>query len=395
MPWLKEAVASVGVNLGSSVARPRHVLLIAFGFLVAGTTVALLLTIPAGVRLVAGKTGSSDIAMVLANGASTESSATFDESKVALLGTLPGVAHAPDGRALVAPQFVINTRLVHTDGSTATVLVRGVTPLFWDVIGRSVKITSGSRFQTGKAQLIAGVAAARSFVSLKVGDVLRVHEQPWQVAGHFSAGGGFWESQLWTGLTTLQSAYHAQGRLSVAWVRLDSPAAFAIFSKALRDDPRLQGVYAEAQRSYYVSQTAFLQSFIRIATVATAVALGLGAIFAIVNALAMTLEARRHDLAVLRSVGFRRGALAVALLTEVLAFAVVCAGIAVLISWFAVNGHEIGSSTVSNAIQFKLRVDGSVIGWTLVYLIVIGGLSAIWPIVRAIRAPLVDALHDE
>lgn len=395
MAWLRKTAAAIGADLRSAVARPRHALLIAFGFLVAGTTVALLLTIPAGVRRVAGETGSPDIAMVLPDGAFTESSGSFSATKAALLGTLPGVAHAADGRALVALQFVADTRLVRADGSTATVLVRGVTPLFWNVIGQSTRLVSGSRFQTGKAQLIAGVAAARGFVSLRPGDVIRIHDQPWQVTGHFSAGGGFWESQLWTGMAALQSAYNAAGRVSVAWARLSSPAAFAAFSRALHDDPRTQGLYAEAQRTYYASQTTFLQSFIRIATVATGVALGLGAIFAIVNALAMALEARRHDLAILRAVGFQRGTLAVALLIEVLAIAIVCAGIALLISWFAVNGREIGSSTVSNAIQFKLRVDGSVIGWTFAYLLGIGVLSAIWPTIRAVRAPLTKALQDE
>lgn len=109
----------------------------------------------------------------------------------------------------------------------------------------------------------------------------------------------------------------------------------------------------------------------------------------------MALEARRHDLAVLRAVGFQRITLALALLIEVLVIAVVCAGIALLISWFAVNGREIGTSTISNAIQFKLRVDSSVAGWTIAYLVVIGILSAILPVVRAVRTPLTRALHEE
>lgn len=190
-------------DIGATLARPRHTLLIVFGFLVAGTTVALLLTIPAGVRHVAGRTGSPDVAMVLADGASTESAGTFSVTKAALLGTLPGVAHAADGSALVAPQFVTDVRLVRIDGSTATVLVRGVTPVFWKVIRKAAELTSGSHFQTGRDQLTAGVAAARSFASLKNGDVIRIHDQPWHVTGHFSAGGGFWESQLWTGMVAL------------------------------------------------------------------------------------------------------------------------------------------------------------------------------------------------
>ncbi len=395
MARLRETGVAIGTGLRLAFARPRHTLLIAFGFLIAGITLVILLTIPAGLKRVAGKTGLLGVAVVLPNGASTESSGTFSSALAAQVGSLPGVAHAGDGRPLVAPQFAIDTRLVRRDGSTATVLVRGVTPMFWGIVGKSVTLASGKRFAAGKDQLIAGVADARAFVSLATGDVLRVHNQPWQVTGQFSAGGGFWESQLWTGMAALQSAYNAQGKLSALWVKLDSPAAFKTFSKALHDDPQTQGLYAETQRDYYSYQTIFLQSFIHIAAVAIALALGLGAILAIVNALGMALDARRRDLAILRAVGFRRVSLAVALLAEVLVVGAICAGIAILIGWLAVNGREVGSSTLSNAIQFKLRVDGSVIGWTVVYLLAIGILSAIWPVIRALRAPLTHALQDE
>lgn len=394
MVWLSETAATLGLDVGSTIARPRHALLVAFGLLVAGTTLALLLTIPAGIKRVVGKTGSAEIAMVLPSGAATESSATFSATRISLIGALPGVARAPDGRALVAPQFVADTRLVRPDGSTATVLVRGVTPIFWDVVGRSAALTMGHRFQAGRNQVVAGVAAARSFVSLDTGDVVRIREQPWQVTGQFSAGGGFWESQLWTGMAVLQSAYHAEGQVSVAWVRLESPAASTRFSRALHEDPRTQGLSVEAQRDYYASQTAFLESFIHVAAAAAAIALGSGAILAAVNALTMGLEARRRDLAVLRAVGFRRGALAAALVLEVLIIAAMCAGVAVLISWVAVDGREVGSSTLDSAIQFKLRVDAGVAGWTFIYVLLIAGLSALWPVAHTVTAPLAAALHD-
>lgn len=395
MKWLREASAALVTSLRSTITRPRHTLLISFGFLVAGTMLVVLLTIPAGLSRVAGNTGLPNVVMVLSNGAGTESASTIQRAEAAVVGALPGVVHASDGRPLVAPQFVVNTRLVRHDGSTATVMVRGVTPTFWEVIGNAATMASGARFQTGKNELIAGVAVARGFVSLAVGDVIRLNNQPWQVSGHFVAGGGFWESQLWTGVAVLQSSYHVPGRLSVLWVRLRSPNAFKVFSEALHADPRTRGLYAITQHAYYASQTGFLRSFIRIVSVVIGLVLGLGAALAIANALGMALEARKRDLAVLRAVGFRLSALAVALLAEVLIIGATCAGVAVGICWFTVNGYEVGSSAVSNAIQFKLRVDGSVITWTVVYLLSIGLLSAVWPIMRTLRAPLGRALQGE
>ncbi len=395
MAFPHEVGVSFKTGIATSIARPRHTLLIAFGFLIAGITLVVLLTIPAGLKRVAGHTGSPDVALVFPGGTVSESGGTFKMNLAGLVGSLPGVAHDSKGQPLVAPQFVIDTRLRRTDGTTATVLVRGVTPMFWDIVGKAATLTPGQRFATGKDQLIAGVAAARGFVSLDTGDVIRVHHQPWQVAGQFAAGGGFWESELWTGMAALQSAFNAQGELTCLWVKLTSPAAFEAFSKALHENPRTQGLHTVRQPDYYAGQSSFLQSFIGIVAEAIALALGLGAILAIVNALGMALDARRRDLAILRAVGFRRVSLAVSLLAEVLVVGALCAGIAILIGWLAVNGREVGSSTLSNAIQFKLRVDGSVIGWTVLYLLAIGILSAIWPVIRALRAPLTRALQDE
>jgi putative ABC transport system permease protein len=395
MTLLREIASSLSTALATALARPRHTLLIAFGFVVAGITLAVLLTLPAGLKQLAGNTGLPDVAVVLSGNSLNESGASFKPAMAALVGSLPGVAHGHEGQPLVAPQFVVDTRLRRADGSTATVLVRGVTPAFWDVLGPAISMHSGRRFTAGKDELIAGVAAARGFVALDTGATTSVHKNPWHVSGEFAAGGGFWESELWTDMSTLQSAYHAQGAVTCLWVKLTSPAAFKTFKQALHDDPRTQGLHTLRQRDYYAVQTGFLKYLLTAATKGIAVTLGLGAILAIVNALGMALAARKRELAVQRAVGFSRGALAVALLAEVLVIGAVCAGVALLVAWLAVNGHEVGSSTGGSAIQFRMDIDAGVVGWTFAYVLILGVLSALWPITRAVRAPLTRALQGE
>jgi putative ABC transport system permease protein len=395
MRILREIASSLATGLASALARPRHTLLIAFGFIIAGITLAVLLTLPAGLKRLAGNTGSPDVAIVLSGNSFNESGGALKPEVAALVGSLPGVAHGREGQPLVAPQFVANARLRRTDGTTATVLMRGVTPVFWDVLGHTPSMRSGRSFAAGKDELIAGVGAARGFVALDTGATLSIHDTPWHVTGEFAAGGGFWESELWTDMAALQAAYHAQGAVTCLWVKLTSPAAFKTFQQALHDDPQSQGLHAMLQRDYYTEQTSFLKYLIIAAAEVIAVALGLGAILAIVNALGMALAARRRELAIQRAVGFRRAALALALLVEVLVIGAVCAAVAVLVAWLAVNGHEVGSSTGGSAIEFRMRVGSSVIGWTFVYVLILGVLSALWPIARAVRAPLTKTLQDE
>lgn len=396
MRLLRQIATSLATGLNTALTRPRHTLLIAFGFVVAGITLAVLLTLPAGLKRLAGNTGLPDVAIVLSGNTFTnESSGSFKPELAGLIGSLPGVAHDRLNQPLIAPQFVVDTRLRRTDGTTATVLVRGVTPAFWDVVGHAISIQSGRHFATGKDELIAGVAVARGFVALDTGSTISIHDTPWHVSGEFTAKGGFWESELWTDMAALQSAYHAQGAVSCLWVKLTSPAAFKTFQQALHEDPQTQNLHAVMQRDYYSGQTEFLNYLITAAAKGVAMALGLGAILAIVNALGMALAARKRELAIQRAIGFHRGALAMALLVEVLVIGAVCAAIAILVAWFAVNGHEVGSSASGSAIQFRMRVDNSVIGWTFAYVLILGVLSALWPITRAVGAPLTKALQDE
>lgn len=215
---------------------------------------------------------------------------------------------------------------------------------------------SGRPFAAGKDELIAGVGAARGFVALDTGATTSIHRNPWHVSGEFAANGGFWESELWTDLAALQSAYHAQGALTCLWVKLTSPAAFEEFKEALHDNPQTQGLHAVRQRDYYTGQTEFLKYLVTAAAEGVSALLGLGAVLAITNALGMALDARRRELAIQRALGCRRGALAVALLVEVLVIGAVCAAVAVLVAWLAVNGHEVGSSTGGSAIEFRMHV---------------------------------------
>lgn len=395
MKFLRQTAHAFGIGIATTAVRPRHTLLTAFGLLVAGVTLLVLLTIPAGLKQLAGQTGLPDVVLILPSHSINETGGSLKPELAQLIGSLPGVAHTAGGEPMVAPQLVVDARLRRTDGTTATVLVRGVSPMFWNLLGNSVKLKSGERPQSGNDQVLAGSAAARGFLSLHTNDNISIHNTPWHVSGEFTAGGGFWGSELWADQSALQSVFNAQGNISSVWVKLVSPAAFATFSKAMNADPRLKSLQVFKQRKYYARQTVFLDLLLRAGIMVVAIVLGLGAILATINALGMALAARRRELAVMRAVGFSRGSLAVALILEVVAIGVACTGIVALLGWMFVNGYEVGSSTAQSAIQFQLHVGAEVVWRTLVYLLVLAVVSAVWPVWSAVRAPLIGALHNE
>ncbi len=196
-------------------------------------------------------------------------------------------------------------------------------------------------------------------------------------------------------MRALQSAFNAQGQVPLVWVRLTSPAAFKQIDAALKADPRLNTAPTVLQPAYYANQVGFLVHFTRGAAIGIAVILGLGAILAIVNALALALAGRRGEIAVRRAVGFRPWNLSMALMAEVPLLALICAGIAIAFGLLALNGHAIESSNFHSSFQFRLQVTPWVIGWTFIYTVILGVLASLWPIARAVRAPLTKTLQDE
>lgn len=379
----------------ATIARPRHMLLTVAGFLIAATTLVGLLTIPSGLAQLAGHTGLDDVAMVLRGQNASEARGLNIAQKSAMIGNLPGVAHNAQGQALVAPQFVVNVTLRHHDGTRGDVMVRGVSPIFWQVVGDSVHISKGRVFKPGIHELIAGTDATRQFVALGTGAHVVIRQTPWKVTGKFTAGGSLWQSQLWTDIGSLQSQWNAPGRVTSLWVKLTSPDAFNAFAAALESNASLKGLRAERQRHYYRWQIGFIYRYARVAAWGIALVLGIAAILAISNALNMTFLARRRETAMLRAIGFGQPAVAMAMLIEVVVVGLVCSGTMVLVGWGVLNGRTITSATFFQSIGFSLTVNAATACWTLLYSTTLGTIAALWPVIRAVRAPLIGALNEK
>lgn len=396
MQTLRELGAALSLGFLATIARPRNTLLTAAGFLIASATLLSLLTIPAGLARLAGHTGLSDVALVLTGPAASEAAGGMDDAeKITLIGNLPGVARDDYGHALVAPQFVVTTKLRRFDGAPSDVTIRGVSPAFWQVVGNAARMTSGRTFTPGVDELIAGSGAARAFAALDTGATVAIRRTPWHVSGNFDTGGGLWDSELWTDIGSLQAAWNAPGRITALWVKLVSPASFNEFKAALLANGSLKGMQAQRQTDYYRWQVGFIYRYTQVAAWGISILLGVAAVLAIANALTMALAARQREIAILRAVGFRRTSLALALFIEVIATGFLFACAVIVAGWLVLDGRAVSSATFFQSIDFSLRVGPWVAAQTIAYTLVLGLIAALWPIARAVRAPLTRALQGE
>lgn len=398
MSTIRHGLAALRIGVEAALARPRHVLLVAVGLLIASFTLLVILTIPAGLERIAGRTGLDDIAVVLPVAGMDETDGNIAPELLARIGALPGVARKQDGTPRMAPQFVVTAKFQRRDGGMGTLLVRGVTPEIWDVAGASAKMIRGQAPKPGITEVATGQQLAQQYPFMEIGATPELSKNPqskWQVTGQFSANDGLWESELWADIDNIRGEFNASGQTTSVWVKLESPKALDVFVAAMHADPRLRGFKVVQQKSVYAVRVGFLAGFVRTAAWVVAILLGLMAVLAGNSAVSLMLRSRRRELAMLRSIGFDSYGLLAALLIEVLLLAVLCALLAALLAWFVVNTQGINSSSGELSIHFVMHVTPQVVMVSLAYTALLGLLAVLVPAWRTLRAPLVDALARE
>lgn len=398
MGHLRQTIAALRVSADSLCTRPRHALLVATGFLIASFTLLAVLTIPAGLQQLVGRTGSDRIAVVLADRSWDETSGSIAPELVDRIAALPGVARRADGSPLIAPQFVVTRKLGRRDGAIGTLLVRGVSPAIWDVVGPLVQLADGTPPAPGTMELVAGGLLPPTYPFTDTGSELRLVPGAlagWRVSGTFNAHSGLWESELWADLDTLRGAFNADGQTTTVWVLVDSPEAFATFKSAMQADPRLRGFRVVSQPALYGMRVAFLSHFTRVGAAVVAVVLGMMAVLAGASAAGLMLRARRRELATLRAIGFSRPALLLAIVFEMLLLASVSVVISVVLASVLLPAHAIQSSSGLLSIGFTPAITRQVILLTFGYALLLALLAVLLPAWRILDAPLAAALAKE
>ncbi len=360
---------------------------------VVGVMVAVL-SMAAGFRAVVTGQARDDVAVVLRGGATAESSSILSREEIAVLQEPPGVARGSAG-LLVSPElFVIIDRPKIGVGTDANVPLRGVEAAAFEVRD-GIELVEGRRFEPGRNEIIVGVAAAAAFEGLLVGETIDVGRASWEVVGHFTAGGGVAESEIWTDTRVLQQMYQRGNSYNSALVRLTDPAAFEEYERALENDPRLN-VGVQTQRAYQAAQSAPMEVFISILGWIIVAMMSAGAVFAALNTMYAAVSARAREVATLRALGFARLPVVVSVMIESLAFGIVGAVLGGAASWALFDGFR--ASTINFAsfsqVAFAFQVTPDLLTQGITLALVIGGIGGLFPAIGAARRSVVGALRE-
>lgn len=388
-----EMVATLRISIASLPERGGTALVAVLGF--AGVVLVLtgMLSISAGFSAVVKRNGSSDVAIVMRGGSTSEISSGFATETVRAIGQAPGVKRNGDQPEVSAEVLVVVDVAKRSTGKDSNVPFRGVNEQAFRLHPK-FRVIEGRLYEAGRGEVVVGRQAASEFAGLELGAKRRWQGFEWTVVGVFEAGGGLEESEIWTDDRTLQTAFDRGAYWQSAYARLESTEAFGAFKDALTKNPQLN-VTVQRQDEYLKAQTEALAIFISVAGFAIALLMGLGAVFGAINAMYSAVAARTLEIATLRALGFGRFPVVVSVLLEGMALGVVGGALGGGVAWLMFNGYQ--ASTLNfmsfSQVAFEFAVTPSLMVTGIVYALILGFIGGLAPAVRAARLPIAAALR--
>jgi putative ABC transport system permease protein len=363
---------------------------------IAGVVVVLVavLSIAEGFRAAMQGAGRPDRALVMRSGADTEMTSGLSGPDTDVIMQAPGIARAGQRPAASAELFVIIDLPKRSTGTAANVPLRGVQPAAFDVRGE-VSIVEGRLFQFGTNEVIVGRAAAGQFSGLELGAQIQSGQAPWTIVGTFEADGSVAETEIWCDARTLQGAYRRGNSYQSVLLRLDSSDSFDGFKDWLTANPQLN-VSVRRESEYYATQSVALTTLIRTIGFGIAALMAIGAVFGAVLTMYTAVATRAREIATLRALGFRSGAVLVSVLAESIALAAAGGLAGGLAAYLGFNGYQTSTMNFQtfSQVAFAFRVTPGLLAMGLVWALGMGLIGGLLPAVRASRLPVAQALRE-
>lgn len=394
MRVLRQIVAVTLLNLRNLPQRLGSSAVAVVGVAAVVLVFAAVLSMARGFERTMMTAGADDTAIIMRSGATSEMSSGFSGDQVPVIASAPGLLKDGDTPVLSAELFVIVDVKKKSTNTDANVPFRGVQASAFDV-RRDVRITHGRMFETGKNEILVGRAAQSEFQGLDVGSAIRFGKTDWTVVGVFEAGGSVSESELWTDVRVLQSAYRRGNSFQTVRVKLDSPESLDILESSLKDDPRIDPDVM-SEREFYSSQSEQVTQFIRLVGYPLTILMSIGAIFGALNSMYSSISVRSKEIATLRALGFGPVPVLVSTVVESTLLALAGGLLGGALAFMVFNGFQVSTLNFASFSQvvFNFAVTPDLLLDGLRVAAIIGVVGGVFPAIRAARLPVAQALRE-
>lgn len=337
------------------------------------------------------QTGSDDTAIILRGGSQAETNSVITRDQVPLIATLAGLRKDAKGRAIISPELsqVVSLPTANS-GEDANAQFRGVSEEAW-TIRPQIRITEGRKFNVGVRELVVGQGAKKQYRGLDIGKQVKLGNQAWTVVGVFASGDAH-DSELWTDIETLSSAYDRRAYQSVT-VGVNGKAGFKEMTAALAADPRLK-LDALTTHDYYSKQSEGLTKVIRAMGTVIGAIMAIGAVFGALNTMYAAVAGRAREIATMRAIGFRGTPVVMAVMLETMLLALLGGVLGGFIAWAVFNGYSVATLGANfSQVVFQFKVSPELLWSGLKWALGIGLVGGLFPALRAARLPVTEALR--
>lgn len=380
------------MNLRSIPERLGPSLVIVIGIAGVVAVLVALLSMSSGLDETLGSGGRTDQAVITRGGANGELASFLAIGSATLVKQDPAIARAEDGTPLASGELIVITEVPRPGQRTgANVTLRGIEPVGLQ-LREGFRVVRGRLFRPGVQELVVGAGAAAQFTGLEVGRTLRFRGSTWTVVGHFESGGKY-DSELWSDVGTVQSAWRRSGVSSIL-AQLKSSAALDPMAERLKTDPQLD-VEVKSQLDFYQGQSGQLTATIGILAGIVAVIMAFGATFGALNTMYSAVSARTREIGTLRALGFGAPPVVASVMAEALLLSTSGGILGALVAYLAFNGYAV--STLGGGftqVAFQFAVTPQLVGMGLGLAIAIGFIGGLAPAIRAARIPVTSALRE-
>jgi len=360
---------------------------------------ALVVFIFAGVQMLAtgitktlGRSADHDAALVLRKGATAEIESVIEAPNVNLIIndlTVPQPASGPRGVGEIVVVILLDK--VGTTGiSNAT--IRGIKPEGLE-FRKGIKIVAGRAPTPGADEAIIGNALRGRFKGLDLEQSFELKKNRMvKVVGVFSDGASSNESEVWTDVDTVRTAFRREGFVSSVRVRLP-PEKFDAFKASIESNRQLNlQVLKEAQ--YFEKQSEGSSQFITAMGLMIAVLFSIGAMLGAMITMHAAVANRQREIGTLRALGFGRRAILFSFLLESVLIALIggAIGVAASMAMSLVKFSMVNFASWSEIVFSFDPTPGIIIG-SLVFATVMGVLGGLLPAIRAARVSPIDAMR--
>ncbi len=363
---------------------------------IAGVVLILvaLLSISEGFRRTLELSGSDQVAIVLRGSTTEELTSSFSQEQVQVIEQAPGIARNAHGPIVSAELYTTVDQPKRSTGTYANAPFRGI-----EAAGPQTRahfqLVAGRMFATGRNEVIVGHSAARTLTGLEVGRTVKWGNNEWRIVGEFSDGGSVSESEIWTDVHVLQSAYSRGDTYQTVRVLLTNPESFKPFKNQLTSDPRVS-VNVLTEREFYAAQSALLSTLVRGAGTVLALLMGVGAVFGALNTMYSAVAARGTEIATLRAVGYGGLPVAVSVIFEALLLGLIGGCLGAVVAYLAFDGLQTSTMNYQSFTQvsFAFSVTPALIITGTGYALLLALIGGLFPAIYAARRPIIAGLRQ-